>query len=68
MFDNLNVRAALVSISARFRRPVKVGEVLMLEAEVVEKIAERNRTRTKLTAINQQGEIVMEGEMVDQLV
>ncbi|MBI2861770.1 MAG: MaoC family dehydratase [Chloroflexi bacterium] len=68
MSREAGVRAALVSVSARFRRPVKAGDTLTLEVEGWEKIPERKRIRSKLIAKNEQGEVVMEAEMIDQLV
>ncbi len=51
-----------VSQSLKFRAPVKFGDVIEAEVEVVEKIAERNRVHLKTTCRNQEGTVVLEGE------
>jgi len=53
-----------VSQSLKFRAPVKFGDVIEAEVEVVEKIPERNRVRLKTTCRNQDGTVVLEGEAV----
>ena len=53
-----------VSQSLKFRAPVKFGDVIEAEVEVVEKIPERNRVHLKTTCRNQDGTVVLEGEAV----
>lgn len=53
-----------VSQSLKFRAPVKFGDVIEAEVEVVEKVPERNRVRLKTTCRNQDGTVVLEGEAV----
>jgi 3-hydroxybutyryl-CoA dehydratase len=53
-----------VSQSLKFKTPVKFGDVIEAEVEVVEKIPERNRVRLKTTCRNQDGTVVLEGEAV----
>jgi len=53
-----------VSQSLKFRAPVKFGDIIEAEVEVVEKIPERNRVRLKTTCRNQDGTVVLEGEAV----
>jgi 3-hydroxybutyryl-CoA dehydratase len=53
-----------VSQSLKFRAPVKFGDVIEAEVQVVEKIAERNRVRLSTICRNQDGIVVLEGEAV----
>lgn len=53
-----------VSQTIKFRAPVKFGDVIEAEVEVVEKLPERNRVRLKTTCSNQDGTVVLEGEAV----
>ncbi|MCL1915173.1 MAG: MaoC family dehydratase [Desulfovibrionaceae bacterium] len=55
--------ALYVSQSCNFRRPVKIGDTLRAECEVMEKM-EKSRIRMFTRCINQRGEIVVEGEAV----
>jgi 3-hydroxybutyryl-CoA dehydratase len=55
--------ALYVSQSCHFKRPVKIGDTLRAECEVVEKM-EKNRVRMATRCLNQNGEIVVEGEAV----
>jgi 3-hydroxybutyryl-CoA dehydratase len=53
-----------VSQSLKFKAPVKFGDVIEAEVEVVEKIPGRNRVHLKTTCRNQAGVVVLEGEAV----
>ena len=53
-----------VSQSLKFRAPVKFGDIIEAEVEVVEKIPERNRVHLKTTCRNQDGTVVLEGEAI----
>jgi len=53
-----------VSQSLKFKAPVKFGDVIEVEVEVVEKIPERNRVHLKTTCRNQDGTVVLEGEAI----
>ena len=53
-----------VSQSLKFRAPVKFGDIIEAEVEVVEKIPERNRVHLKTTCRNQDGIVVLEGEAI----
>ena len=55
--------ALYVSQSCHFKRPVKIGDTLRAECEVVEKL-EKNRIRMATRCINQKGDIVVEGEAI----
>jgi len=53
-----------VSQSLEFKAPVKLGDVITAEVEVIEKIPERNRVRLRTVCRNQDGTVVLEGEAV----
>ena len=55
--------ALYVSQTCNFSRPVKIGDTLRAECEVVEKM-EKNRIRMITRCINQRGEVVVSGEAV----
>ena len=55
--------ALYVSQTCHFKRPVKIGDTIRAECEVVEKM-EKNRIRMLTRCINQRGEIVIEGEAI----
>lgn len=52
-----------VSQTCNFRKPVKIGDTLRAECEVVEKM-EKRRIRLATRCINQDGEVVLDGEAV----
>lgn len=49
----------------RFRRPVKIGDTITAEAEILEKLPETRRLRFRTVCRNQRGEIVVEGEALE---
>jgi acyl dehydratase len=51
-----------LSQTVRFLRPVHVGDRVTARVEVAERVADRNRLRLVTTCINQDGQIVLEGE------
>ena len=55
--------ALYVSQTCNFRRPVKIGDTLRAECEVVEKM-EKFRVRMAMRCINQNGETVVDGEAI----
>ena len=50
-----------VSQTCNFKRPVKIGDTIRAECEVVEKM-EKGRIRLLTRCLNQRGEVVVEGE------
>ncbi len=44
-----------------FRKPVKLGDTIRAECEVLEKL-DKNRIRMAMRCLNQHGEVVVEGE------
>ncbi len=53
-----------VSQTLKFKAPVKFGDIIEAEVEVVGKILEKNRVHLKTTCRNQSGTVVLEGEAV----
>ena len=53
-----------ISQSLEFKAPVKFGDVIEAEVEVIEKIPERNRVRLRTICRNQDGTVVIDGEAV----
>ncbi|MFQ5996427.1 MAG: MaoC family dehydratase [Dehalococcoidales bacterium] len=53
-----------VSQSLAFKAPVKLGDVIEAEVEIIEKIPERNRVRLRTVCRNQDGTVVIDGEAV----
>ena len=46
----------------KFMAPVKIGDTVRAEVEVVELITEKNRVKLRTNCINQDGKIVISGE------
>ncbi|KAJ49024.1 3-hydroxybutyryl-CoA dehydratase [Clostridium tetanomorphum] len=46
----------------KFVAPVKIGDTVRAEVEVIEIISEKNRIKLKTTCSNQEGKIVISGE------
>ncbi len=55
--------ALYVSQSCNFKKPVRIGDTIRAECEVLEKM-EKNRIRMRTVCRNQHGDIVVEGEAV----
>ncbi len=51
-----------LSQSFRFLKPVHIGDRVTARVEVVQRIPERNRVRLLTTCVNQEGEVLLEGE------
>jgi len=51
-----------MSQEVRFLAPVKMGDTVTAEAEVIERNAEKNRLVLKTTVTNQEGKVVIEGQ------
>jgi 3-hydroxybutyryl-CoA dehydratase len=56
--------ALYVSQSLAFKKPVFIGDTITAEAEVVEKMDEKNRVRFATRCLDQDGEVVAEDESV----
>jgi 3-hydroxybutyryl-CoA dehydratase len=53
-----------VSQTLEFRAPVRLGDTVRAEVEVIEKVPERNRVRLRTICSRQDGTIVIDGEAV----
>lgn len=51
-----------LSQSLKFVAPVKLGDTIEAEAEVIEKLEEKNRVRLRTVCRNQSGQVVIDGE------
>lgn len=51
-----------LSQDLHFRRPVRLGETVTARVEVAEVHPERNRVRLRTVCLNQEGEVVLDGE------
>lgn len=51
-----------MSQSLKFTAPVRIGDTIRAEVEVVEKIEEKNRVKLRTVCLNQGGDIVLSGE------
>jgi len=51
-----------LSQNFRFLRPVYVGDRVTARVEVAERLPERNRLRLRTTCVNQDGDLLLEGE------
>lgn len=47
-----------------FLAPVRIGDTITARAEVTEMIAEKNRVRLKTTCMNQDGNLILDGEAI----
>lgn len=45
----------------KFMAPVHIGDTIMAEAEVIEKLDEKNRIKLRTVCFNQEGKVVIEG-------
>lgn len=45
----------------KFTAPVRIGDTIKAEAEVIEMIPEKNRVKIKTTCYNQDGKVVIDG-------
>jgi 3-hydroxybutyryl-CoA dehydratase len=50
----------------RFLGPVYVGDTITATTEVIEIVPERRRLRCRTTCVNQRGEVVVDGEALEQ--
>lgn len=51
-----------LSQSLKFVAPVKLGDTVEAEVEVIEKLEEKNRVRLRTVCRNQSGQVVIDGE------
>ncbi len=55
-----------LSQTLRFMRPVYPGDTITATTEVVEILADKRRLRCRTTCVNQRGELVVDGEALEQ--
>ncbi len=55
-----------VAQTLRFLRPVFPGDTITARTEVIELLPERRRLRCRTTCTNQRGELVIDGEAIEQ--
>lgn len=53
-----------VSQSLEFKAPVKLGDIIQAEVEVIEKILEKKRVRLTILCRNQDRTVVIDGQAV----
>ena len=53
-----------ISQGLNFLAPVRIGDTITAEVEIVEISAEKKRARIKTTCINQDGKVVVDGEAI----
>jgi len=53
-----------LSQAVEFKAPVRLGDVIEAEVEVIEKIPDKNRVRLRTICRNQEGTVVVDGEAV----
>lgn len=56
-----------LSQSLKFMAPVKLGDTVEAEVEVIEKLEEKNRVRLRTVCRNQSGQVVIDGEALVML-
>lgn len=64
--ERYKIRTALLSTTSKYIRPVVAGDTITTMVRLVEKIDARKRIRFEIEAKNQNGEVVMVGEMLEQ--
>ena len=57
-----------LSQTPKFKAPVKIGDTITAEIEVVEKIEEKSNVRLKTICKNQKGRVVIDGEAIVKVV
>ena len=53
-----------LSQTLKFKAPVKIGDTITAEVEVVEKIEEKSDVKLRTTCKNQEGRVVIDGEAI----
>ena len=65
--DILGLGGIHISQNCRFKAPVKIGDTITVESELVDKKAEKNRVKINSTLKNQYEVVVLTGEMEGML-
>jgi 3-hydroxybutyryl-CoA dehydratase len=53
-----------ISQSLNFLAPVRIGDTITAEVEIIEILAEKKRVRLRTMCLNQEGQMVVDGEAV----
>ena len=64
--ERFRVRTALLSSSAKYKKPVIVGDTVTTTVRLVEKIDEKKLIRFEIESRNQHGEIVLTGDAIEK--
>ena len=64
--ERFKIRTALLSTNSKYIRPVVAGDTVTTTIQLTEKLDERKRIRFEVKCTNQNGEVVMLGEMLEQ--
>lgn len=64
--ERFRIRTALLSSSAKYMKPVIVGDTITTVVRVADKIDAKRRIRFEIESKNQRGEIVLIGEAVEK--
>ncbi|MBT5109416.1 MAG: MaoC family dehydratase [Rhodospirillaceae bacterium] len=64
--ERWKIRTALLSTSSKYIRPVIAGDTITTVVRLIEKIDDRKRIRFEIESKNQNGDVVMVGEMLEQ--
>ncbi len=65
LFERFKTRTALLSTASKYIRPVVAGDTITTTVRLVEKIDDRQRIRFEVEAKNQNGDVVMVGELLE---
>jgi len=63
----VGVGAIYLSQLSKFMRPVKIGDTIKATVEVVQLMPEKERLQLRTYCVNQQGQVVIDGEAVIML-
>ena len=66
--ERWKIHTALLSTSSKYIRPVVAGDTITTTVRLVEKIDGRKRIRFEIESRNQRDEVVMVGEMLEQVL
>lgn len=66
--SRFGIRAAMLSSSARYIKPVIVGDTIATTVQLAEKIDAKRHIRFSIEAKNQNGEIVLIGDAVEKVL
>jgi len=68
LVQKLGIKTALLQTSAKFIRPVFIGDTITAELKLAEKLYEKGRIRFEVTITNQRGEVICKGEAIEHVL